>query len=141
MHELAITQSIVSAVSKHACGRPVKRVVLEVGTLAGVMPDAIAFCFDVVAQDTALEGATLDIRLIEARARCRACGTEFMQDSLIHPCRCGSHDVERLSGEELNIRQYELDPAFEPAPARPARRVTCAKPAAARMARKPRSSI
>lgn len=116
MHELAITQSIVSAVSEHAGGRPVKRVVLEIGTLAGVMADAIAFCFDVVAHDTVLEGATLDIRLVEARALCRACGTEFVRESLIQPCRCGSHDVERLSGEELNIRQYELAAAFEPAP-------------------------
>jgi len=115
MHELAITQSIVSAVSEHAGGRRVKRVVLEVGALAGVMTDAVEFCFDVVAQGTALEGATLDIRLIDARARCRACGAEFEQDSLFRPCRCGSHDVERLSGEELNIRQYELAPASEEA--------------------------
>lgn len=115
MHELSITQGIVSAVSEHASGRPVKRVVLEVGRLAGVMTDAIEFCFDIVALGTPLEGATLDIRLIEARARCRACGTEFVLDTLIRPCRCGSHDVERLSGEELNIKQYELDPAFEPA--------------------------
>lgn len=119
MHELAITQSIVSAVSEHAGGRPVKRVVLEVGTLAGVMTEAIEFCFDVVAQGTALESARLEIRLVEARARCRACGTEFVQDSLIRPCRCGSHDLERLSGEELNIKQYEFvrtpeDSAFEP---------------------------
>lgn len=116
MHELAITQSIVSAVSEHAGGKRVKRVVLEIGTLAGVMTDAIEFCFEIVAQGTALEGATLEIRLVEARARCRACGTEFVQDSLIRPCRCGSHDIQRLSGEELEIKLYELDPAFEPAP-------------------------
>lgn len=116
MHELAITQSIVSAVSEHAGGKRFKRVVLEIGTLAGVMTDAIEFCFEIVAQGTVLEGATLDIRLVEARARCRACGTEFVQDSLIRPCRCGSHDTQRLSGEELNIRQYQLDAAFEPVP-------------------------
>lgn len=124
MHELAITQSIVSGVSEHAGGRRVKRVVLEVGTLAGVMTEAIEFCFDVVAQGTALEGATLDIRLVEARARCHACGAEFVQDTLIRPCHCGSHDVEQLSGQELNIKQYELDPAFEPAPEDNARRAS-----------------
>ena len=110
MHELAITQSIVESVADHAGGRPVRRVVLEVGTLAGVMTDSILFCFDLATQGTPLEGAVLEIHMVEARARCRACGAVFVQDTLLRSCDCGSHDVERLSGEELNIRQYELAP-------------------------------
>ena len=39
MHELGITQNIVSIVAEHANHRPVNRVVLEVGTLAGVMTE------------------------------------------------------------------------------------------------------
>lgn len=111
MHELGITQNIVGIVSEHARGRPVKRVVLEVGALAGVMTDAIAFCFDVVAKGTALEGARLDIRRIEARAACRSCDAEFVQDTLFSACGCGSRNFERLSGEELNVKEYELDQA------------------------------
>jgi hydrogenase nickel incorporation protein HypA/HybF len=115
MHELGITQNIVGIVSEHARGRPVKRVVLEVGALAGVMVDAIEFCFDVVAKGTALEGATLDIHRIEARAACRSCGAEFVQDTLFSACGCGSRNFERLSGEELNVKEYELGqtPAVE----------------------------
>jgi hydrogenase nickel incorporation protein HypA/HybF len=115
MHELGITQNIVAIVSEHARGRPVKRVVLEVGTLAGVMTEAIEFCFDVVAKGTPLEGARLDIRQIEARAACRSCGGEFVQGTLFSACGCGSRDFERLTGEELNVKEYELDlaPAVE----------------------------
>lgn len=109
MHELGITQNIVGIISEHARGRRVKRVVLEVGTLAGVMTEAIAFCFDVVAKGTPLEGARLDIRRIEARAACRSCGSEFVQSTLFSACSCGARDVERLSGVELNIKEYELD--------------------------------
>ena len=116
MHELGITQSIVAIVSEHAGGRPVKRVVLEVGRLAGVMTDSIRFCFDVCTAGTPLEGAVLEIREIEARARCEACGAEFVQATLITPCACGSYAVERLAGQELNIREYELDVAPETAP-------------------------
>ncbi len=111
MHELGITQNIVIIVAEHAQGRPVKRVVLEVGTLAGVMPDSIRFCFDVVAAGTALEGAVLEIREIDARARCKTCGAEFIQVTLLSPCDCGSHSVDRLTGDELNIKEYELHPA------------------------------
>lgn len=108
MHELAITQSIVAAVTEHAGGRAVTRVVLEVGELAGVSIDAILFCFDLAAAGTPLEGAALDIKMVAAEALCRSCGSRFSQRALVMPCACGSHDVERLSGEELNIKQYEL---------------------------------
>jgi hydrogenase nickel incorporation protein HypA/HybF len=116
MHELGITQNIVSIVAEHAKGRPVNRVVLEIGALSGIMTDAISFCFDVVAKGTPLEGATLEIRRIEARARCGSCGTEFVQEALFSPCPCGSHRIERLSGEELNIKEYELALVSEAAP-------------------------
>src|SRR6478735_3894405 len=74
MHELALTQSIVEMVAEHAQGRTVKRVTLEVGKLTCVMPDALRFCFDLVAAGTALDGAKLDIREIEGRARCATWG-------------------------------------------------------------------
>lgn len=111
MHELGITQNIILIVAEHAGGQRVKRVVLEVGTLAGVMPESIRFCFDVVAAGTALEGAVLEIREIEPRARCKTCGTEFIQVTLLSPCECGSHSLDRLTGQELNIKEYELHPA------------------------------
>jgi hydrogenase nickel incorporation protein HypA/HybF len=61
MHELGITRNIVAIVADAAHGRRVVRITLEVGALAGVMTEAIAFCFDVVAKGTAVEGAVLDI--------------------------------------------------------------------------------
>jgi hydrogenase nickel incorporation protein HypA/HybF len=61
MHELGITRNIVAIVGEAARGRRVTRITLEVGARAGVTADAIAFCFDVVAKGTAVEGAVLDI--------------------------------------------------------------------------------
>jgi hydrogenase nickel incorporation protein HypA/HybF len=109
MHELGIVRNIVAIVGDAAKGRRVRRVTLEVGNLSGVMPDAIAFCFDTVARGTALDGATLEIRPIVGRARCDACGTEFVADTLFTPCCCGSRQFKRLQGEELNIKNMELE--------------------------------
>jgi hydrogenase nickel incorporation protein HypA/HybF len=61
MHELGITRNVVAIVCEAAAQRRVTRVTLEVGAQAGVIPEAIAFCFDVVARDTPLAGAVLDI--------------------------------------------------------------------------------
>jgi hydrogenase nickel incorporation protein HypA/HybF len=124
MHELSITRNIVAIVSDCAHGRRVGRVTLEVGKLSGVMTDAIAFCFDIVVQDTVLEGATLDITEVEGRARCTACGAEFDMPTLYTACACGSRRLHRLQGEELKIKTMELlkevDSCAEPvaAPAR-----------------------
>lgn len=109
MHELSITQSIVEIVAEHARGRKVGRVTLEIGKCAGVMADAVRFCFDVAAQGTALEGASLEIREIEARARCAACGEQFVQETLYMPCpTCGTLEFERITGEELLVKEYAL---------------------------------
>ncbi|MGQ0671584.1 MAG: hydrogenase maturation nickel metallochaperone HypA/HybF [Hyphomicrobium sp.] len=111
MHELGITQNVVAIVAEAAHGRRVRRVTLDVGKLSGVMPEAIAFCFEVVARGTCLDGATLDIRQIDGRCRCKHCQTEFASPTLFTPCPCGSRDTERVAGEELKIRTMELEEA------------------------------
>ena len=108
MHELGITQNIVAIVGEAAQGRRVTRVTLEVGKLSGVMADAIAFCFDVVTQGTALEGAKLEIDEIDGRARCETCGLEFEAETLFAPCPCGSHVTKRTRGEELIVKSMEM---------------------------------
>ena len=111
MHELSLTCNIVEMVAAAAGGRRVRRVTVEIGALSGVMPDAIEFCFPAAATGTALEGAVLEIRHVRARARCRRCGAEFDTAELFTPCACGSHDLARLQGEELNVRSMELEEA------------------------------
>ena len=111
MHELGITRNIVSIVEEAAKGRRVRRVTLDVGRFAGVVPEALAFCFDVVAQGTLLDGARLDINEIAGRCRCLDCGTEFETATLYQPCGCGSRHVQRLEGDELKIREMELEEA------------------------------
>ena len=76
MHEMAITESVVAAVSERIGPERVRRVVLEVGRLSGVVPDALRFCFEICAKDTTLDGALLEIREIAGRAHCPACDAE-----------------------------------------------------------------
>lgn len=109
MHEMGITQSIVAIVAEQAAGRKVRRVTLEIGKLAAVMPDAIRFCFDIVAQGSALDGASLDIIEIPGRARCQDCGGEVVLAELFGRCACGSRNLQKLAGEELNIKSMELE--------------------------------
>jgi hydrogenase nickel incorporation protein HypA/HybF len=109
MHELSIARSIVAIVGEQAKGRKVTRVTLEIGKLSAIMPEAIRFCFDVVAKASALDGAALDIVEIPGRARCLDCGAEVVLLDLTGRCACGSRKLQRLAGEELNIKSMELE--------------------------------
>lgn len=108
MHELAITESLVEHVSEEVGDARVVRVVLEIGKLSAVVPDAIRTCFDLCAQGTALEGAALDIVEIGGVARCRSCAVEREASDLCAACPCGSIDVDFVRGQELRIREVEV---------------------------------
>jgi hydrogenase nickel incorporation protein HypA/HybF len=61
LHELGLMDDLVCRVESELAGQCALVVRLEVGRLAGVLPDALRFCFDVCARGTRLEGATLEI--------------------------------------------------------------------------------
>jgi hydrogenase nickel incorporation protein HypA/HybF len=111
MHEMSITRNIVAIVGERAGPRRVLRVRLVVGALTAVEPDALRFCFDVAARGTALEGAALEIIAVPGRALCLECGTEVPLQGLVGRCGCGSRRLERLSGDELSIKDMEVEAA------------------------------
>jgi hydrogenase nickel incorporation protein HypA/HybF len=108
VHELSITQSIVSAIADRLPDARVVGVRLEIGVLAGVVVDSVRFCFDLVTEGTSLEGARLVVDQPAGRFRCRRCSTEFEHDDVIATCVCGSTDVAVLAGQELRIKSVEV---------------------------------
>ncbi|MEV6608471.1 hydrogenase maturation nickel metallochaperone HypA [Kutzneria sp. NPDC051319] len=110
MHELSLTEGIVSTITARLGDRRVVMVRLEIGKLAGVVVDSVRFCFDVVVAGTSVEGARLEIVEPGGRALCRDCGVEFLTDDPILLCPCGSSDVEVLAGTELLIKAVEVEP-------------------------------
>jgi hydrogenase nickel incorporation protein HypA/HybF len=107
MHELGIAQEVVAIVCEHAQGR-VTRVVLEIGKLSAVLPDAIRFCFDMCTEGTVVAGAELDIIEVPGRARCRECGGEVTLERPFGLCPCGCSDLEWLTGDELRVKEFEV---------------------------------
>ncbi|MFK0232714.1 hydrogenase maturation nickel metallochaperone HypA [Streptomyces vinaceus] len=109
MHEMSIAMAVVAQVEEAAGAGGAKAVTsvrLQVGELAGVVPDALAFCFELACAGTVLEGAELVTEPVPARARCRSCTGDWavgMPPRLVCP-GCGqATDVELLAGRELQI--------------------------------------
>ena len=110
MHELSIAESVVRIASEHAAGRRVEVVRVRVGHLRQVVPSALEFAFDLIADGTAVEGAELVIEHVPARGVCRACGIESEMTLFPLTCsRCGGLDMEVVEGEELLVDELELE--------------------------------
>jgi len=108
MHELAITESIVSGVRERVGESRVLRVILEVGKLSQFVPESIKFFFEVCAQGTPLEGAALEFIEVAGRVRCRACAAELELQDWIPLCPCGSAELEVLAGQRLLVKAVEV---------------------------------
>ncbi|MEX0745235.1 MAG: hydrogenase maturation nickel metallochaperone HypA [Phycisphaeraceae bacterium] len=117
MHELAITQEVVTMVCASARGVRVRGVRLEIGKLSCVLPDAVRFCFELCAEGTLAEGAKLEIIETPGRVRCRECDETFTVDGPWQPCACGSMNLEWLAGQDLKIKTMEISSCARPADA------------------------
>ncbi len=72
MHELSIAISLVDAVCDELPRLgdrvSVRRVLVRIGPLSGVVPDALQFAFDVAAEGTPIAGAYLDVEEVAGNA-------------------------------------------------------------------------
>jgi hydrogenase nickel incorporation protein HypA/HybF len=121
MHEMSIALAVVDQVEETARAHgatAVRTVRLQVGELAGVVPDALIFSFELACAGTVLEGAELVAESVPGRARCEPCADDWavgMPPRLCCPV-CGRATAELVSGRELRITGVEWDD--DPADAR-----------------------
>ena len=113
MHEMALAESIVGTLeeqSRQQSYARLKTVWLEIGPFAGVEVEALRFSFDVVANGTLADGARLEIESNPAHAWCLPCGKSVVIAERFDPCPgCGGHQLQVTSGDELRIKELEVD--------------------------------
>ena len=110
MHELSIAESVVRVASRHAAGRSVTKVTVKVGHLRQVVPSALEFAFELVAEGTVVAGAELELEEVAAAGICRGCEVESELEAFPLQCRrCGELDMEVTRGEELLVDSLELE--------------------------------
>ncbi|MFJ8538341.1 hydrogenase maturation nickel metallochaperone HypA [Streptomyces sp. NPDC093591] len=108
MHELSIATAIIERADELARADgtgTVSAVTVRVGELAGVVPDALDFAFEVARDGTALAAARLVVEEVPAQAYCGPCAEEFpvgMPPFFWCP-RCDRPSTELRSGRELEI--------------------------------------
>ncbi len=113
MHEVGITRNIIEIAEDHARragARKIRSLTVQIGSLSGVIPEAVEFCFEACSSGTLLEGARLIIDRVQGKGRCGECGAETDLDPQTFTCAaCGSYALEPLGGNELRITELEVD--------------------------------
>lgn len=112
MHEMSVVNKIVKIAEKHARqnnARKVTRLVLQIGELSSVIPDAVRFCYPVCIEETMLAEAALDIEIIPANGACKQCREAYNVIKHEYKCpKCDSEAWDLISGRELSIKEIEI---------------------------------
>jgi len=112
MHEVSIMEEAVRMAVESAKTSGATRVLslrLRIGSLSGVVPEALRFAFDVVCHDTPAEGATLEMESVPAAAWCPDCQAEFLCEDFFSECpRCHQPSGDLRRGRELEIASVEV---------------------------------
>lgn len=113
MHELGIMTGVVESVTTAARANGADKVLevsLSVGRMTEAIEDALQFAFEALTErDPLMEGAKLNITMIEPKSRCVECGREFKHDRFHVSCPdCGGFG-SLIEGKELRIDSIEVD--------------------------------
>lgn len=114
MHELGIAQAALQQTlerAQEAGARRVTRLVVRVGALSGVEPEALRFALEAIRPGTLAAEAAIEIDTVPAMARCDACACEFAPgDEFIFSCpSCQRLSTTLTRGRELELAQLEID--------------------------------
>lgn len=113
MHELSLAEALIDLVeeeSRKLAGARIRTVRLEIGAIAAVEPEAMRFCFDVVARGSSADGAFLDIVTVPGRGHCLDCRRDIEVFARPTLCpQCGTARVEVTSGGGMRLKELEVD--------------------------------
>lgn len=113
MHEISLVESVLELIEESARRegfKHVKTVVLEIGQLAAVEPEALEFCFDVVMRGSIAEGARLEVIEKPGLARCRTCDKDVEIANREAQCpTCGGYALQITGGTEMRVKALDVE--------------------------------
>jgi len=114
MHEFSIAQALLEQVRNHApAGSVVRCVVMEVGPLQGIDPEAMRWAWQAATAGSPLQQAELQVHQLPWRMECETCGREWSAADMEGQCACGSQQVHPSGGSELLLRSLTVDDESE----------------------------
>jgi len=107
LHELSLANEVIK-IAEYEAGINnaglVSEITVEAGIFSGVEIDAFRSALEIVAKDTVLAEASLNIIRIKGQGYCSICNLEFEMDNRIATCPvCNSFPSEIRKGYEFRV--------------------------------------
>lgn len=113
MHELAITQSMLSIALEKAEETGASRITainLIFGELSGLVEDCVQFNFNLLSKDTIAANARLSFQRIPLQLRCSNCASIFSPNGSEWVCPgCKGYKTEVVAGRECRVDSIEVE--------------------------------
>lgn len=113
MHELAITESLISLINSEAEERGFGKVLgirLRVGEYSGIVPECLREFFPIASAGSIAEGAELEIEPLRASFRCLSCGYEGEIPRREARCpSCGGEQIKMTAGREFFVESLTVE--------------------------------
>ncbi|HKU81493.1 MAG TPA: hydrogenase maturation nickel metallochaperone HypA [Candidatus Tumulicola sp.] len=113
MHEVSVALGVLESVESAARAQGIERVNrvhLRIGSMSGIVRDALTFSWDVVSADTICAGSDLQIEVVPLLVFCERCGTERAPragSGLLCP-ECATVASRVVAGRELELVAMEV---------------------------------
>jgi hydrogenase nickel incorporation protein HypA/HybF len=116
MHELAVTEAILSVVLKSAereAAKQVRTVSLRIGEFSDLKAEWIQRYFDYLAKGTVAEKARIEVESTPPRFACDGCGSSFSLSlkgvDRVRCPYCGSDSCSLTGGMEYMVDRLEIE--------------------------------
>ena len=111
MHEVGIMEGALDMARRlmeKRGGNRLRRVYMTIGSLSGVVPEALQSAFLALKDSYAAQDADLDVAWVEAVCRCDACRADFSFTEHGYICP-GEPALAILRGQELELTRVEWE--------------------------------
>ena len=113
MHELGITDQLLSLTLKHAEQARAARVVrlnLVIGEFSSVVDESIQFYWDMMTENTLAEGAELVFTRVPGELECEVCGKIVSFSAYEGQCPvCGGAQMHIHNGSQFQLESIEVE--------------------------------
>lgn len=113
MHEYSIVQALMARVEAEARrhgASAVRCVRVSIGELSGVEAELLSSAYEIFREKTLCADAPLEVRRVEARWECSACGRALEPGAVLRCASCG-RPGRLAQGDEIVLEQLELEVA------------------------------
>ena len=113
MHELSMAVEVINLAEREAdraMAKTIREITIEVGDLSGIEADAFESALGLLAKDSILADALINIKKTPGTGRCNSCNYEFNMSQRMATCPiCNAFPSKISGGKEFRVQSVVIE--------------------------------